>query len=278
MRDGHIGHRPARKQRLPHGAGHRTVAPAHAIGMAAGPQGQGAHAHGLVGVAGIDPPHGQKLLAVAHQIGNAPQHCQHLMALVSLVAGRHRGVGGEHHLLAHSGPGVIDPALGPCLEHQLKHPQRRVPLVQVVCGWRNAQCAQGPHAPNTQHGVLGQPDRPTALIQARGHPAPDLAVLRQIGVQQIQRHPAHIHPPDLHRHVLIVNRHAHGHGASVPARHPDAGQPLGVRIQPVFILITRHINALVKVTGAVHQAQANQGQRQVRRFFENVTRENAQAT
>ena len=271
--DGHIGHRPVRKQGVPHLARHLAVAPAHAIGMPAGTQGHHGHAAGLLRQCGVDPAQRQKAFPVAQQIGNAAQHGQHFVALVRLIAGRHRGVGGEHHLLTHPGPGGVPPGfsanqsrcwrLGPLLRQQLKHPQHRVPLVQVVDRGCHAHGPQRTHTAHAQHRVLRQPHGAVALVQARGDPAAHWAVFGQIGVQQVQRHPAHVDPPDVGGHAFIVNGHGHTQGPAIVARDLDTRQALGVGIQPILVLAAGDINALVEIAGAVHQPHAHHGQRQV---------------
>ena len=108
MRDRNRVGRTPRKQRLPHGTGHLGVTPADRVDPTARAQGERRHARRLIGVCRVDAASGEELLAVAGQVGDAPERRQHLVALVGLVAGRHRGVGREHHLLAHPLPRGVE--------------------------------------------------------------------------------------------------------------------------------------------------------------------------
>ena len=144
------------------------MAPADRVDPTARPQGERRHARRLVGVCRVDAPGGEELLAVAGQVGDAPERRQHLVARVGFVAGRHRGVGREHHLLAHPLPGGVQ--TGSChfprLGQQLEHAERGVPLVDVIDGRIDAERTQRPYPADAEHGVLRQPDRAIAFIKS----------------------------------------------------------------------------------------------------------------
>ena len=75
-----------------------------------------------------------------------------------------------------------------------------------------AEGAQHPHAADAEHDFLAQPVPRIATIQVIGDAAVPIRVLRQVGIEQIDRHPAalgagHLILPgaDLHRAALDAN-------------------------------------------------------------------------
>jgi hypothetical protein len=78
-----------------------------------------------------------------------------------------------------------------------------VALVHVERGWLDAQRAQQAHAADAEQGFLHDARGAVAAIDARGQVAEMLFVLRQVGVEQIDRHAAHVDAPDLKSTTLM---------------------------------------------------------------------------
>ena len=169
MGDRHALQRAPREQRLPHAARHLAVALTDGVGATAATQRQRGHARRLRDIGRVDAAQRQEAFAVAAGIGHAAEHRQQLVARIGLVAGGHRRVRGEHHLLAHLLPGRVVAHVGPArarLRQQLEHTQRRMAFVQVIDGRFDAQRLQCAHAADAEHRVLRQADGAVALVQA----------------------------------------------------------------------------------------------------------------
>ena len=120
------------------------------------------------------------------------------------VACLDRRVGGEDDVRPDLGPGAIE-ALprSHSLGDELQTREHRVPFIEVVDIWRNSERAQGAHAPDSQHDLLGYPLVLRASVEAPRDPA--ILLLRRF--EQVERRiPIAIHLPDLTRHVAAFDR------------------------------------------------------------------------
>jgi hypothetical protein len=119
---------------------------------------------------------------------------------------------------------------------------------------KSIESAQPAHA---QQRVLGEANLAVALVQAGRDEALPGRVLRQLGVEEKQRHPSDLGPPDLHRHLLIPDRHLDGDGPAVLAGHQGARTAFGVGLVPVLMLPATAVHPLMEVTLPVQQPDAH---------------------
>ena len=110
------------------------------------------------------------------------------------------------------------------------------------------------------------------MIQRAGE-----VVLRPLRVEQVERHAADVHAPDLRRDLHLAHRHGHGQRRAVVAGHERGGQPLGIGVDPVLVLPAAGVDALAEVALPVHQTDGDERQRPVGRLLEDVARERAEA-
>ncbi len=161
---------------------------------------------------------------------------------------------------------------------QLERGERGVALVEVHDAGLDAERVQRPHAADAEQQVLAQAHVGVAHVEARGDPAVGDVVLRPVGVEQQQRHAAHVDPPDLRDQLALApERDRDGDRLAVVARDERARDPVGVRVDPVLVLPARGVDALAEVAVAVHQADRDQRHGQVGGLLEDVAGEHAEA-
>ncbi len=272
----------------PQAAEHRPADPAVQLGHAVGALGQAQphvrhveHARVVLGAQRQHPlgVHAgqQHVLAevVAHQVDREP-----------VDAGRHRGVRGEHGAGAHRGQRLVEvQALAvDQLADALQAEEPGVALVGVehlgpgVAG-QLAERAHRPHPADAGQDLLADAVVLVAAVEPVGDPAQVLVVVLHVGVQQQQRDPADLGPPDPgaqhpaagHGHVH-QDRRARGLGEQFQRQAP------GVEHRVVLDLPAVQRQRLAEVAGAVEQADADQRHAQVGGGLEVVAGEHAKAT
>ena len=118
-----------------------------------------------------------------------------------------------------------------------------------------------------------------AAVEPVGDAAHVVVVLRNVGVQQQQRHPADLGDPDPGPQ-LCPFRHRQVHQGRFPrlvGEQPQR-QPLRVVRRVRLVLPTVGGQRLPEVARPIEQADGDQRQAQIRRRFEVVTRQDAEAT
>jgi hypothetical protein len=153
-----------------------------------------------------------------------------------------------------------------------------VALVHVHDARIDAQRAQRGHPAGAEHGVLRQARVRVAVVQARGDPARDPVVLGQLGVEQEERHTADVDPPDLRGHVELADRDRDADRRALVAFGDQGGRgALRVGGHPELLLPAGLVDALAEVAAAVHEADGDERQREVRGLLEDVAGQRAEA-
>jgi hypothetical protein len=277
--DRHVVLRALGPQRRPHAARDLAVTAAHPVRRAAGPQRELGHAERLAAVVRTRAAQPDGFVELeAHADGQRPQRIGDLGRIVGVVAGRHRRVGGEDGARAGRGERVVERKAARELgARELQRGQRSVAFVEVHDAWLDAHRAQRAHAADAQQRVLGQAQVAPAGVQARGDPASDLAVLGPVGVQEIERHAAHVHAPDLRDDVLVTHRDDDGQRLAVLAGDQRRRLTLGIGLHPGLVLPSGGVDALAEVTLVVEQPDRDERQRAIGGLLEDVAGQRAQA-
>jgi hypothetical protein len=197
----------------------------------------------------------------------AGAHAAQVGERVLLVAGLHRGVRGEHGLLAHAGPRVGElqsrfHEFGDALEAR----EHRVTLVEVVGVHLQPQPAERAHATDAQHHLLRDARVGAGLVEAVRDPA----VLLLDGLEQVERDVAvAVGHPHAQRHLAAADAHAHADLRVLEERG----------VEPRVLLVRSAIgpDALHAVAALVQQAHGHHGGAQVVRGLDVVPGQDAEA-
>ncbi len=143
------------------------------------------------------------------------------------------------------------------------------------------QARERPHrtdAADAEEELLEQPVLGGAAVQPVGHLAQRLGVVLDVGVEQEQRHPAHLrheHPRD--QVGLVGHRQAHLRGGSVSLTKERDRQPVGVEHRVGLLLPALAGELLAEVAVLVEQPDADQRDAEVARGLEVVAGQDAEA-
>ena len=133
---------------------------------------------------------------------------------VEVVAARGHGrVRGEDDAGAGHQAGLLERELPgpPQLQHPLQRDQEAMALVHVEDRGLDAQGAKRPHAADAEHDLLSQPAFGLGHVQAVADRAQLGRVGLDVGVEQEERHPAHLHAPDGDPDPVGADRRIHFH-------------------------------------------------------------------
>ena len=176
-------------------------------------------------------------------------------------ARRDRGVGGEDAPGPHGldGLGVAEPLVDDELADALEAEEPGVALVGVEHLGLDADGLQRPDAADAEQDLLAQPVLGVAAVEAVGDLADLVGVLLDVGVEEVQRHPADARLPHL----------GHQRHAGQVDLDPDAvarGQRHDVRVEQrvALLLPAVGVEALAEVAVAVEQADARRAARRGR--------------
>ena len=286
--DRHLVVVEARPEPVEHLAAHDAVQLGDAVGALREPQAHDRHVEdaGRPALVGLGPELQQPLDRDALEGLGAPEVELDERGVEAVDAGGHRGVGGEHGGAAHGLEGLVEGhAVRP---HELADPldteEAGVALVGVVdVGHRGAgdlrPQPQRPHAAHAEQHLLLQAQLAAAAVQALGDDAGRLVVLVHVGVEEQQRHPAHLGAPDVGVQLAATGQlDGDAGGRAVLVAQQRQGQPVGVEDGVVLLLPAVAVQALAEVAGLVEQADPDDRDPDVGGRLEVVAGEDAEAT
>ncbi len=216
---------------------------------------------------GIEPD----LRAVAREVAH------HHVGGEMVVARGHRGVRGEDGVGCHRlERRARVQALLHVLAHALEHQERRVALVDVPHGGTQAHRAQRPHPAHAEHDLLLDARGAIAPIEPVRGGAILGQVALQVGVEEVERHAAHLRLPHAAMHVVLAELDAHLERRAVRARDRQDGQVGEVAVGVDRVLQALGIDRLREVALAVEQAHRHERQRHVARGLAMISGEDAQ--
>ena len=217
-----------------------------------------------------------QLLAVAVEVGFDQVRRE------SIVAGGDRGVGRERQLRGYLEGGLVERARGTrrqMLAGKLERQERRMAFVHVQdvgLGIRRQDGPQRAQTTDAEHDLLANAGVLIAAVQVAGDPAVVLAVVGQIGVQQIQRHAPNRGHPDAGEHGAARERDLDDHWCARRIQDRAYGERVGVEPIVGFALVASIVDDLAEVSVAVQQPDGDQRQAQVTGCLEVVASQHTQ--
>ena len=146
------------------------------------------------------------------------------------------------------------------LARELERGEGGVTLVQVVERGPDAERGERAHAADAEERVLHEPVFAVADVELRGDEPVDGRVRGHVGVEQVQRDPANLRPPDARLDVSIADGNRHRERAARGVARRLEGELLGRDRRPVLVLQPRGIEPLVEVAATVHEAHGDERQ------------------
>jgi hypothetical protein len=129
---------------------------------------------------------------------------------------------------------------------------------------------------DTQHRLLSQTNLPAANIEDIGDGTIGGVVLSQIGVQQQQRHSAHMRHPDLGRHLTPRKRYTNYQLAPPCPLDGTQRQPREVVVRIGVLLEAVCIDGLSEIAVSIEEAYSDKGNPEVAGTLAVVTTEHSQ--
>ena len=255
---------------------------ADAVGDVGQADGQHGHAERLVLIAGVLPAQAEELVAADLELGDVAAEI-----VLDELRSEHVVAGGNGRVRGEDGAGGDGLAGGvevdrPCSSisdaDALQAAKGTMPLVHVADGRRLAQGAQGHDAADAQHHLLADAHVAVAAVQPGGDGAVLRRVLRDVGVEQIQRHAADLDAPDAAR-APRGRGTACGSVIGAPSRlqFRDERQVEEIVFGIAFLLPAIDGEILAEVALAVHQADAHQRQAEIAGALEVIAGQHAEA-
>ncbi len=207
-----------------------------------------------------------------------PRDTPHEVRIEALVAGRHGRVDGEDAVAADVRPRVVGRGPGrDVLAGPLRQQECGVALVQVPDRRAEAQCPDGPDPADAEHEFLVQSHLAAADVQDVGDRTILDRVLRQVRVEQQDRHAAHLDEPDGDRQVAPGQLHRHGQRQAVRVLDAADRQSAQVVVRVVVLLVPVGVDRLAEVAVAIEQAHAERRQGHVAERLHVVAGEDPEA-
>ncbi len=161
--------------------------------------------------------------------------------------------------------GVELEAVGHQLAAALEHGERRVALVDVPHGWRQAERAQRTHAAHAEHQLLAHPRLLIAAVELVGDHALGLGVLRHLGVEQIGRDAPHARLPDPQLRPAILDLDADAQLLAALVPHHLQWQVLEAAGPELVDLVAFPVDVLVEVSLAIEEPDRDERQPEIAR-------------
>ena len=264
---------------LPHLSRDLAVQLADSVGVAGQFEGQHRHAEGFLGVLRVLAAKAEEFFAAqAEQTVVSAEVALQQVGGEMVDARLHRGIGGEDVAGADDLLGLAEPDAA--FLHQepntFQGQEGGMPLVHVAHVGEDPQGAQGANAADPQQDLLQYAHLLIAAVELGRDQAIIGAVFLQVGVQQVERHPADLHPPDVHLESARAELKLHTERSPLFVPLQGQRQVVEVVLRVVLLLPSLIVEILAEVTLTVEQAHPHQGQPQVGGRFEVVSGQDAQ--
>src|SRR5665213_560468 len=277
--DGHVLFRHAEIKRLPHVAADLAVQFADAVGGARMFQREHGHAERFLRVFRMHAAQGEDFRKFHWQLAEVTLHrVTHQVRREAVVAGLDGRVRGEETFLLGERLrfGECFPG-GDFFADQLQREKRRVAFVHVERGRLDAQRAQQPHAADAQQNLLHDARGAVAAINARRQVAVKLLVLRQVRVEQKNRHAPDVDAPDLEVHGVHADLDVADEPFAFRVQHRLERHVVRLDGIVKFRLPVVVVNRLLKITFAVKQTDADEAEAEIAGGFRVVAGEDSEA-
>ena len=145
------------------------------------------------------------------------------------------------------------------MPHLLQHQERRVPLVHMEHGGLQTDRLERPHAADPEHDLLADARIDVAAVKRIG----DVAILRQyvlrnVGIQQVERDPSYIQFPHLDIHVAGGQLHRDFQVVALRVLHRDQRQRIEIVGRIALLLPPVRIEHLPEIPLLIEQPDAHQ--------------------
>ncbi len=270
--------REPRPDRPPHLTGDFPVKLADGVGRARGPQGERGHVEERPAAVVVVAERHERVAVRAERAPGVRQVRLDEAERKRVVAGRDRRVRREDRRAPDFFErGVERVAALEQVADALQHDERRVPFVEVPRGRRRAHRLQRADAADAEDDLLLHARFAVAAVEPRGQLAVPRGVLFQIGVEQIQRHPAEPDAPHRYEDAAVAERH--GDDARLPVGRDGR---LDRRVRPREALVGLLLpafrgDALMEIALRVHEPDADERNTEVARLLAVIAREDAEA-
>src|SRR3954453_23436545 len=162
------------------------------------------------------------------------------------------------------------------LAHALELQERRVALVQVEHRRVDAEPPQRAHAPDPENELLPQAVTAVAAVEPVGDRPRPIRVAVDVAVEQVERDPADLRPPDLGAHgnegARVVGELDHRRDRLERQR-----QSLRVVVRIALRLPVVRIELLPEVALAIEEPHRHQWDAEIRRGFQVIARKHSEA-
>ena len=159
----------------------------------------------------------------------------------------------------------------------LQAAERRVAFIHVPHCRIVAQRAQRAHAADAQNDLLLQAAFQIAVVQARGEFPIGRRIALDIGIDQEQRHAAHLDVPQARVHHPIGHLHLHGQRLLVLIQHRQNRRLGQIEVFVDGFLPAVFRDVLAEVTLPIEKAHGHQRQAQIAGFFQVIAAQHAEA-
>jgi hypothetical protein len=129
------------------------------------------------------------------------------------------------------------------------------------------------HASDAEERVLLEPHRAVADVETGRDPALVDPVVLSVRVEQVQGNPSDLRPPHLHAHGATTDLQLDDERAAVLVGHEGGGEVVGLDLDPVVVLPSRRVQALVEVPLRVQDPDADHRQPEIGGALEHVAGE-----
>ena len=159
----------------------------------------------------------------------------------AIVAGGHGRVRGEDGVLGDFAERFVErqPVVGHPLADHFQRGERAVAFVQVIDAGHDAQRPQRLHAADAEHQLLANAGPHVAAVEPRGQLAVLRAVAVDVAIEQVQRHAADVHQPDLGQQPAVAGFDRDRDRLAVGADRRLHRQVLDARVEILFLLDSR---------------------------------------
>ena len=266
-------------EEAPHGARDGAMQLAHAVVLRRESERQDGHAEALAPLDLLARELMKRLAVEAELRPEVGEVAVHQVEAEDVVAGGDGGMGGEDGVgggdLARDLEGNVQPL--DQLAAALQAEEGGVAFVHVPDRGVDAERAQGAHAADAKHDLLGDAHLVVAAVEARRERAVGGVVGVDVGVHQVERDAADLDAPDLGIDGAARQLDADADLAPVGVERGDGGGLREVELVVDGFLLAVAGDALAEVALGIEKADADEGQAEVAGLFAVVAGEDAQA-
>ena len=196
-----------------------------------------------------------------------------------IVPGGDRRVRGEDGAVGDFAEGFVEreAVVAHPLANHFERRERAVAFVEVIDAGHDVERAERLHAADAEHQLLADAGSHVAAVEPRRQLAVLRAVAVDVAIEQIQRHAADVHQPDLGHQPAVAGFDRNGDLLVVGADRRRHRQVFDSRVEVFFLLEAVAIEMLLEIALVVEQADGHERHGQAAGALDVVAGEHAQA-